>query len=124
MDNTFSNTPEPETTPEPSSEVSQLPEDAQTLKTETAAQDEILETATEESGESSQESSEAPESVTVTVDNTELIELMQAESETIAMLLESNQRIEQQNEACISILLIFLIVGMLNYVYKFFKLFF
>lgn len=124
MDNTFSNTPEPETTPEPSPEVSQLPEDAQTLKTETAAQDETLETAAEESGESSQESSEAPESVTVTVDNTELIVLMQAESETIAMLLESNQRIEQQNEACISILLIFLIVGMLNYVYKFFKLFF
>lgn len=40
------------------------------------------------------------------------------------VLLESQARIQEQNEACISILLIFLVVGLLNYVYKFFKMFF
>lgn len=39
-------------------------------------------------------------------------------------LLDSQARIQEQNEACISILLIFLVVGLLNYVYKFFKIFF
>lgn len=39
-------------------------------------------------------------------------------------LLESQARIQEQNEACISILLIVIVVGLLNYVYKFFKIFF
>ena len=34
------------------------------------------------------------------------------------------QHVELQLEACISILLIFVVVGLLNYIYKFFKIFF
>lgn len=54
----------------------------------------------------------------------ELLTLLQDIGETQAMVLESNQRLELQNEASIGILLIFLIVGTLNYIYKFFKMFF
>lgn len=52
------------------------------------------------------------------LDNQELL------LETQEQVLLSSQRIELQNEASISILLIFLIVGLLNYIYKFFKMFF
>ncbi len=51
-------------------------------------------------------------------------EFLQSVQETQALLLESSQRIEVQNEAVISILLIFLIVGLLSYIYRFFKQFF
>ncbi len=51
-------------------------------------------------------------------------EFLQSVQETQALLLQSSQRIELQNEAVISILLIFLIVGLLSYIYRFFKLFF
>lgn len=40
------------------------------------------------------------------------------------LMLESMERQELQNEACISILLIFLLVGVLRYIYKFFGMFF
>ncbi|MDE7254278.1 MAG: hypothetical protein K2O32_15235 [Acetatifactor sp.] len=40
------------------------------------------------------------------------------------LMLESMKRQELQNEACISILLIFLVVGVLRYIYKFFGMFF
>lgn len=40
------------------------------------------------------------------------------------LVLASNEKAELQNEASISIFLIFLIVGLLNYIYKFFKMFF
>lgn len=40
------------------------------------------------------------------------------------LMLESMERQELQNEACISIFLIFLIVGVLRYIYKFFGMFF
>lgn len=44
--------------------------------------------------------------------------------DTQQALLASSQRLEQQNEACISILLIFLVVGLLRYIYNFFNMFF
>lgn len=40
------------------------------------------------------------------------------------VLVAQMDRLQAQNEACISLLLIIVIVGMLNYVYKFFKIFF
>jgi len=46
------------------------------------------------------------------------------QTEVFTLILASELRQEKQNEASISILLIILIVGMLNYVYKFFKMFF
>lgn len=48
-------------------------------------------------------------------------EQLLANSET---LIEQNARIQEQNEACISFLAIIVVVGLLNYVYKFFKIFF
>lgn len=54
----------------------------------------------------------------------ELLTLLQEVKETQAQVLVSTQRLELQFEACISILLIFLVVGLLNYIYKFFKMFF
>lgn len=57
-------------------------------------------------------------------DNTELLELLREVSASNQALLESNSRLELQMEAGISILLIFLIVGLLNYIYKFLRMFF
>ena len=54
-------------------------------------------------------------------DYSEYYEQLLANSET---LIEQNARIQEQNEACISILVIIVVVGLLNYVYKFFKIFF
>lgn len=51
----------------------------------------------------------------------EYYEQLLANSET---LIEHTARIQLQLEACISLLLIIVIAGMLNYVYKFFKIFF
>lgn len=55
---------------------------------------------------------------------TELLTLLEDVRETQTMVLESNQRLELQNEASISIFIIFMVVGLLNYIYKFFKMFF
>ena len=57
-------------------------------------------------------------------DNPELTELFVSFQETQSLLLESSQRIESQLEAVISIFLIILVVGLLHYIYRFFKLFF
>lgn len=54
-------------------------------------------------------------------DYSEYYEQLLANSET---LIEQNARIQEQNEACISFLAIIVVVGLLNYVYKFFKIFF
>ena len=54
-------------------------------------------------------------------DYSEYYEQLLANSET---LIEQNARIQEQNEACISLLVIIVVVGLLNYVYKFFKIFF
>lgn len=54
----------------------------------------------------------------------EIETLQLALDESLAAQLASTQRIELQLEACISILMIFLVVGLLNYIYKFFKIFF
>lgn len=54
-------------------------------------------------------------------DYSEYYEQLLANSET---LIEQNARIQEQNEACISFLAIIVVVGLLNYVYKFFKMFF
>ena len=54
----------------------------------------------------------------------ELLALLQDVKEIQAEILVSEQRQELQFEACISILMIFMIVGLLNYIYKFFKMFF
>ena len=55
------------------------------------------------------------------LDYSEYYEQLLANSET---LIEHTARIQLQLEACISLLLIIVIAGMLNYVYKFFKIFF
>ncbi len=57
-------------------------------------------------------------------DNAELLEALREVSASNQALLESNSRLELQMEAGISILLIFLIVGLLNYIYKFLRMFF
>lgn len=57
-------------------------------------------------------------------EDTDLLEVLQEVSESNQELLISNQRLELQMEAGISILLIFLIVGLLNYIYKFLRMFF
>lgn len=54
-------------------------------------------------------------------DYSEYFEQLLVNSET---LIEQNARIQDQNEACISFLAIIVVVGLLNYVYKFFKIFF
>lgn len=54
-------------------------------------------------------------------DYSEYLETLVTNSDT---LVAQNERLQAQNEACISLLLIIVIVGMLNYVYKFFKMFF
>lgn len=65
-----------------------------------------------------------PGSVYVTTDLSEydgsLLELI---AETEQQQLQSLQRIELQHEALISILLIIIVVGLLQYIYKFFRLF-
>ena len=55
------------------------------------------------------------------LDYSEYYEQLLANSET---LIEHTARIQLQLEACISLLLIIVIAGMLNYVYQFFKIFF
>lgn len=55
------------------------------------------------------------------LDYSEYFEQLLVNSET---LIEQNARIQEQNEACISFLAIIVVVGLLNYVYKFFKIFF
>lgn len=57
-------------------------------------------------------------------DNAELLELLQEVSASNQALLESNSRLESQMEAGISCLLIFLVVGLLVYIYKFLRMFF
>lgn len=54
----------------------------------------------------------------------QLVEICTHQAELQQQLLDSSLRMEQQLEACISILLIFLVVGTLNYLYKLFKMFF
>ena len=58
---------------------------------------------------------------TVIAESADYSEQLLANSET---LIEQNARIQEQNEACISLLVIIVVVGLLNYVYKFFKIFF
>lgn len=57
-------------------------------------------------------------------DNTQLLEAINEVAASNQALLVSSQRLELQIEAGISILLIFLIVGLLQYIYKFLKMFF
>ena len=57
-------------------------------------------------------------------DNTQLLEALNEVAASNQALLVSSQRLELQIEAGISILLIFLIVGLLQYIYKFLKMFF
>lgn len=54
----------------------------------------------------------------------QLVEICAHQAELQQQLLDSSRRLEQQQEACISILLIFLVAGTLNYLYKLFKMFF
>ncbi len=57
-------------------------------------------------------------------DDTQLLEALNEVAESNWALLVSSRRLELQNETGISILLIFLIVGLLQYIYKFLKMFF
>lgn len=59
--------------------------------------------------------------VAESVDYSEVFEQVLTNQET---LIEQNARLQDQNEACISFLAIIVVVGLLNYVYKFFKIFF
>lgn len=75
--------------------------------------------------ESEDSGTDSPYAVSGTLENeTEILALLQEVEETQAEMLLSAQRQEAQFEACISILMIFMIVGLLNYIYKFFKMFF
>ena len=51
-------------------------------------------------------------------------EINTAEFETLQAILASEERQELQNEACLSILLFFLIYGVLRLIYRFLRLFF
>lgn len=57
-------------------------------------------------------------------DNTQLLDALNEVAESNQALLVSNSRLELQMETGISILLIFLIVGLLHYIYKFLRMFF
>ena len=57
-------------------------------------------------------------------DNTQLLEALNEVAASNQALLISNSRLELQMETGISILLIFLVVGLLQYIYKFLKMFF
>ena len=57
-------------------------------------------------------------------DGAQLLEALNEVAASNQALLVSSQRLELQNETGISILLIFLIVGLLQYIYKFLKMFF
>lgn len=57
-------------------------------------------------------------------DNTQLLEALNEVEASNQALLISNQRLELQMETGISILLIFLVVGLLHYIYKFLRMFF
>ena len=56
--------------------------------------------------------------------DTQLLEALMEVSASNQELLVSNQRLELQMETGISILLIFMIVGLLHYIYKFLRMFF
>ncbi len=57
-------------------------------------------------------------------DDTQLLEALMEVSASNQELLISNQRLELQMETGISILLIFMVVGLLHYIYKFLRMFF
>lgn len=57
-------------------------------------------------------------------DNAQLLEALMEVSASNQELLISNQRLELQMETGISILLIFMVVGLLHYIYKFLRMFF
>ena len=57
-------------------------------------------------------------------EDTQLLEALMEVSASNQELLVSNQRLELQMETGISILLIFMIVGLLHYIYKFLRMFF
>lgn len=57
-------------------------------------------------------------------DNTQLLEALLKVADSNQALLISNSRLELQMETGISILLIFLVVGLLHYIYKFLRIFF
>lgn len=57
-------------------------------------------------------------------EDTQLLEALMEVSASNQELLISNQRLELQMETGISILLIFMIVGLLHYIYKFLRMFF
>lgn len=57
-------------------------------------------------------------------EDTALLDALQEVSASNQELLVSSQRLELQMEAGISILLIFLVVGLLIYIYKFLRMFF
>lgn len=56
--------------------------------------------------------------------DTQLLEALMEVSASNQELLVSNQRLELQMETGISILLIFMVVGLLHYIYKFLRMFF
>lgn len=60
----------------------------------------------------------------ITIDLSSLESVIQEQTETQQLLLVSNQRIEAQLEGTISILLIFCVILILNYCYKFLRIFF
>lgn len=57
-------------------------------------------------------------------EDTQLLEALMEVSASNQELLISNQRLELQMETGISILLIFMVVGLLHYIYKFLRMFF
>lgn len=57
-------------------------------------------------------------------DDTQLLEAIAEVTAANQELLVSNQRLELQMETGISILLIFMVVGLLHYIYKFLRMFF
>lgn len=57
-------------------------------------------------------------------DDTQLLEALSEVAESNRELLVSSQRLELQMETGISILLIFMVVGLLHYIYKFLRMFF
>jgi cobalamin biosynthesis Mg chelatase CobN len=103
------------------------PEESEETEESTKEESSVSDGDSSSSGETPSSSGQTVKETTVSYefsDNPELAEILAAIHETQTLQLESSNRIESQNEAVISILLIILVVGLLHYIYRFFKLFF
>ena len=118
MTDTILLTPTPEPTESPNLS------DAESSPEETAAPEQDGITVSGGDSDTSSAVVMVAESIDYTSYLEELLVSEQYQEEQLELILASEQRQESQLEGALSILLIIIVVGVLNYIYKFFKMFF